>query len=346
MKTDHIVLVNSFRLTNGGWMVVPFGLHDHPEGYVQTLDETSAQVLVENLRANLEKDSEWPGLPITIGHPGHPGFEDTDGSAYGWIKHATMNADSRELRLKPEWNEDGLKLIQNKRFVYFSPEWAVRRIRGIHVAPEELHAVGLTNKPVIKTVRPLANSKPPKEEDKTMWKELLKLLGLKEDATENQAVEAVTALKTQISEITNEKNTLDVGKTNADAAVAAATQKLQEATDEINRIKEELTTERDAHVETLLDVANSDGRVPAGARKAWKDRFAADHKGTLAVLANATPVMNTASRTATQGGRDKTTPSHREEIITLMNAEKKKGIDQHTAFARVRRARPELFAEG
>ncbi|MDR3631721.1 MAG: phage protease [Desulfocapsaceae bacterium] len=161
-------------------------------------------------------------LPIDIEHATElKGPKGEPAPAMGWIKELQVRDGA--VWGRAEWNGTGSRLVADKRYRYLSPvilyQEADRTIVG-------LTSVGLTNQPNLKL--PALNSEQgdqsPKEE--SMLKALLAALGLPENATEAEAVAAVTGLKTDLATAANraENPSLEkfVPRADFDAALAKA----------------------------------------------------------------------------------------------------------------------------
>lgn len=344
-KSGDLALVslsNGFHLTGQGTLSMDYGEYPHPDGYIQVFDRQAALAIINAIAVEKQSDPDWPGIRVSIGHPGHPGFKETDDAAHAWCLNAV--ASDSGITFQPEWDEeDGAKL--RKKYRWFSPEWLCKKIAGNRVRPFVVTALGLTNRAVIKRARVNAETR---NGGRNMDKELLLMLSLAEDAGEEMVREAVKALKSHISWLETRITELEATITNLSgerdtvtAANAEQKTKLEEAT-------VALSNARKAHAGALLDQAMFDGRVPPGARAAWEQEFAQDHAATVLKLVNAKAVMKTGSEVASQGARGKAGESPREQIIALVNAEKAKlgdVPDAHLrATLRVKAAHPELFA--
>jgi len=112
------------------------------------------------------------------------------GKAAGWFTSVSLESDGLYGELDP--TESGGAAIRSKEFRFVSPDWDL----AADDRPIRLRTVGLTNTPNI-PVRPITNSKhftDTKPKTKTNMKEILQALGLAEDASEADALAALTAL--------------------------------------------------------------------------------------------------------------------------------------------------------
>jgi phage I-like protein/cation transport regulator ChaB len=118
--------------------------------------------------------------------------------AAGWIKKL-VNRGKDGVWGIVEWTEKARQMIANREYRYLSPVTLTRKSDGKVLA---ILGAGLTNMPNIDGMVPLVNKAGLPEgsggranKEEPMWKELLKLLGLPEDATEAAAMTAVNNLR-------------------------------------------------------------------------------------------------------------------------------------------------------
>lgn len=148
------------------------------------LDDQAAEAVVKTFN---EKRND---LVIDYEHQTLSGKE---APAAGWIKRL-INKGAEGVWAVVEWTERAKAYLTAKEYRYLSPVLAVgkddRRVLAL------LHA-GLTNTPAIDGMVPLvldSRFRAGSEEETTM-KKIFAVLGLKDDATEDQAVDAVNKLK-------------------------------------------------------------------------------------------------------------------------------------------------------
>lgn len=123
----------------------------------------------------------------------HQTLEDVQAPAAGWIKELYKGTDA--IIAKVEWTQKGAEYLKNKEYKYLSP---VVLVRKKDQKAAVLHSAALTNTPAIDGMFPLVNAvhidELTTEGGKIMdLKELAKLLGLPEDATEEDIKKAVAA---------------------------------------------------------------------------------------------------------------------------------------------------------
>jgi len=349
-----------FVVTQGETLEVPFGEypHDDPRVGVQVLDLEAANAIVasmQSLRGRLA--ARWGGYPVYVGHPDDPGFEDGDGSAYGWIMGAHINAANTALVFEVKWTPEGSELVSNARYKYYSPRWGLT-IRDAsasnrRTAPCELKSVGLTNRPNI-PVPPVSNTKPAvaevgtaNQEEDMDPKQLAIALGLAEDATPEQITEALAALK-------QERDDLATQLTEAQAANAEADQAKSEAEAKADAEKTNAANARKSYANELITNAIAAGKVPETDRDTLAGEFEANFAAANAKLTALRPQMPIDSKTGTAHTRKPNGDEGvQQKIVTACN-EAKAGIraaspalnaaQVHTqAYAQVKKEHPDWF---
>lgn len=115
--------------------------------------------------------------------------------AAGWVKELILDADAGNIKARVEWTPRAKEYLENREYRYVSPVITVRKADKKAVG---LHSIALTNTPAIEGMAPLVNKSDP-EGGQDPMNELLKtlagMLDLAEDATEEQVLEALKALK-------------------------------------------------------------------------------------------------------------------------------------------------------
>ena len=124
----------------------------------------------------------------------HQTLEGVIAPAAGWIT-ALDNRGQDGLWAEASWTQKAQDFINNREYRYLSPVVQVRQSDGRAVF---LHSVGLTNTPAIDGMHPLANkigaAAPEEDMNMELLKKLAALMGLPETATEEEIIQAVTAL--------------------------------------------------------------------------------------------------------------------------------------------------------
>lgn len=129
--------------------VVPTGKWDHPAYGEMEITTADIQQFIKNFKAKVRRD-----LPITAGHDN--GGNGGELPAIGWFREL-FDRGVKGLYAVVEWTEEGKRLLQEKAFKYFSPEFY-----DVYADPEtgktyEHVLVGgaLTNKPYFKELDPV-----------------------------------------------------------------------------------------------------------------------------------------------------------------------------------------------
>ncbi len=157
--------------------------------------------------------------------------------------------------------------------------------------------------------------------------ELIKILGLDENATDEQIMTAIKAGAQAVEELATER-------TKAEAAEAEKAQ----AETEKDEAKAELANERAAHRALLLDQAIAEGRISVAGRAAWDKRLTDDFAAGKVALANEKPLKTASAVTQTPGEQSKV------DLVALANERMQKhpGMTYTTAFAAVMKEHPEV----
>lgn len=261
----------------------------------------------ESMKAKIEKH----GVDLVVDYE-HQTLGGVQAPAAGWVKELILDAGNIKARI--EWTPKALEYLKNREYRYISPVITVRKSDGKAVG---LHSIALTNTPAIEGMTPLVNKSDP-EGGQDPMNELLKtlagLLDLAEDATEEQVVEALKALKDAAAAAAAEQPP-DDNKGNNDAVVAnkaicemlglkvgAPTEEvaakiagLQSAANsdpnlvaEVKALKAQMA-ERDA--DEAVDLALKDGKITP-AQKEWAKSYAlSDPKGFAGFVDKAPQVV-------------------------------------------------------
>ena len=117
----------------------------------------------------------------------HQTLKGCEAPAAGWVKE--LKLEDGQIKAVVEWTPRGARYLENKEYRYLSPVVNVRKADNKAVG---LHSLALTNTPAIEGMNPIVNSDNFEGGQHSMdIKKLAELLGLSEDATEEQVVEAL-----------------------------------------------------------------------------------------------------------------------------------------------------------
>ena len=181
-----------------GVQLCPFG--DWPNGgTVQKCDEVAFNKLVEKWR-------EGGGREIICDFEHR--FEDpsltSDTSAAAWITNLAVNKE-RGLVGDLKFTDAGAQAVTSRRLRFLSPVWTL----DADGRPDRLRSVALTNKPAIPVAcvlnRAPQPAKEPVEGQEKQMDKLKELLGLAPEASDEDVIAAVSALKDQVAELNKEK---------------------------------------------------------------------------------------------------------------------------------------------
>jgi hypothetical protein len=345
---DLVDQANSLDLSAApdGWaLLARYGDWPHEKG-LQRFGREQADEIVSRFH------SAWGrikraivGLPVFKGHPDIADFANIhrDRTEYGQIADLEARDDGLWGRLVLGSAGADLVVAGHK---HVSPHWKARRsgeASGRQVyAPALLVSVGLTPTPNIPGPS-LTNSAHTETKAPTMPSWLLSLLGLANEATEDQTREAVTALtqRPATEALANEQT----ARTTAEQRVAALEAELSTLKAEIVAGTTALANERTARRAEAVSSAIAAGRIVEADRALWTARLERDFAAESVALANAQSPLKTASAARTAGlgvrkeGADRI--GQIQAKVTERMASSKEDYD--TAFANVRRDCPALF---
>jgi hypothetical protein len=366
-QVEFISLGNEVSADEQGWQLIPFGEWLHPDG-LQRFDESSAKKIVgyfKNTWAQFKR--AMVGLPVYNGHPDVREFANKypDKTEYGQV--ADMEVRPTGLAIKQVLSSAGASLVKaGKKFI--SPHWLANEVgktsNGLPIwSPDFLVSVGLTDKPNIPN-HSLINS----QSTKPMNPELLKLLGLAADATDEQVTAAVTALKNrpEASALANEKTAREA----AEGSQTAVKNELDATKTKLTDAQVALANERKAHVETHLGNAVRIGKITIADQETWRPRLLGNFPVEVVALANEKVKVKTETVTGYLAEADQALKARlanggdepdgdecgagnlSKKILEAVAAEKQtpaiaalpKGKQHDAAFANVAKAHPKWFA--
>jgi len=305
--------------------VIPYGYHDTPKGPFNLDDEAETLVIADF-------DAHKNDMVIDYEHQTLQGVE---APAAGWIKKL-INKGTEGIWAELEWTERARQYIANKEYKYVSPVF-LKRISDNKVV--RLINVALTNQPNIDGMVPLINKdsdyrfEDDKKEDVNMWKELLKIMGLAETATEQDAIAVVNKLKetkepTQIVANKGVLEALGLKEGATEAEVTGTIMAMKQSHGQVGDLATELAqlkarlAEKDAG--DLVALAMKDGKITP-AQKDWADEYAKRDPDGFRVFVAKAPVVVVMGKVVTP---DKTGEGAVDETQTQIN--KLCGIDDET----------------
>lgn len=278
--------------------IIPLGSWtDHPSGKFKV---TQADVvkIIENFTTE-END-------CVIDYE-HQTLNGSEAPAAGWITEL-INKGEEGLYAKVEWTKRGEEYIENKEYKYLSPVLlSSHQDEEDWNRPHVLHSAALTNKPFIDGMKAIVNKNYNfgiEEEEEMDKKELIKVLGLKDDATEGEVLTALKDLQNdnQTSDegdggeevkIVNNKvlDALDLEEGASHSEVVATIHALKQSTvngvsvEEFNELKQEMKrSKRDE----LVQLAMKEGKI-SPAQKEWAESYAEDDPEGFKTFINKAP---------------------------------------------------------
>lgn len=325
----------------GGWVkIAPFGTYpgskpDRPQHFTEV--EASAMVQeFSSLRGRLGR--LFRGIPIYIGHPDKDPVTYSDHRRLGRLCGLEVRPDG--LYGEPEWNALGEENLREGYWVYPSPRWDAPLGRK-EFRPDRLISVGLTNMPRIADSEPVTNSSLDTETQTTeiMDRKLLtEKLGLDVTATDEEILAALTKVMSDAA--TAEAKAQEAVTATAEANTAKTEKEtvacsLTAARSRITTLEGELQTSREAHANSLLDAAETSGRITRAERAEWLPKLTGDARETEANSLQAiTPKLNTTSidlaTSRVQIGDEK---QRRETVSNAVEANMSKGMSYDEAWA-------------
>lgn len=192
MKNGLRIIANSIEVKG-----VPETIKILPMGHVSSL---KGNFVVDEESFNLMKNTfKKRGLDIVVDYE-HQTLENVQAPAGGWIKD--IQIEDGAVVAKVEWTPKAQEYLKNKEYKYLSPVVLTRKSDSRAVV---LHSVALTNTPAIDNMYPIVNKDASEEVDlkeyeieggneMELLKKLAALLGLSEDATEEQIMQALKEL--------------------------------------------------------------------------------------------------------------------------------------------------------
>lgn len=306
--------------------VIPYGYHDTPKGPF-ALDDDGARGIIEAFEAQTN-DMVIDYEHQTIANP------PVEAPAAGWIKKL-VNRGAEGIWAVIEWTEKAKQYIANREYKYVSPVF-LKRISDNRVIG--LINVALTNQPNIDGMVPLANKLGFEGDTNTKeatMKDLLKLLGLSEDAKEEAAIVAVNKLKTDLAAktvvIIASKGVLDalgLAESATESEIIGTIEAMKQSHTSIADIVKELNTlkagltQRDA--DGAVEIAMKEGKITP-AQKDWALDYAKRDLEGFKVFVSKAPVVVIEGKVVTD---QKETGSGIDDVQTQIN--KMCGVDEET----------------
>jgi hypothetical protein len=331
-----------------GWVkIAPFGTYpgskpDRPQNFT----ESEANSMVKeftSLRGRLGR--MFRGIPIYIGHPDKDPAIYTDHRRLGRLTDLQVRPDG--LYGEPEWNALGEENLREGYWVYPSPRWDAPVGRPTF-RPDRLISVGLTNMPRIADSEPVTNSSLDTESQTTeiMDRKLLtEKLNLDVTATDEEIFAKLAKLQSDADTAASNMVTKDKLVETAENSLTLVRSELDQAKTKITTLEGDVKTTREAHANSLLDAAETTGRITKAERAEWLPRLTGETREAEAnALQAITPKLNTTPLDVTKSrvdiGNEK---QRRETVANAVDANIARGMDYDSAWAAAKKD-PELKA--
>lgn len=180
---DDFLVLNGSNVELAG---VPDTISVLPVGHVVS-SKGEFDVDEESFRA-MQAQIARRGVDLVVDYE-HQTLKGVQAPAAGWVKE--LKLENGSIQATVEWTPRGAEYLKNREYRYLSPVVNVRKADNKAVG---LHSLALTNTPAIEGMAPLVNSANFEGGNgMDIIKQLAKLLGLDEDATEEQVVQALEA---------------------------------------------------------------------------------------------------------------------------------------------------------
>lgn len=273
-RKGFLVVANSIQVDGvpDRIKILPFGLVKSRKGPF-TVDEAGFREMYQYF-----KDRQ---LDVVIDYE-HQTLEGSQAPAAGWIKDMELTKDG--VMASVEWTDKAKEYLANKEYRYLSPVVLKRKEDDKAV---RLHSVGLTNTPAIDGMTPIINSldmdfdfDDKGDENMDFLKEIAKLLGLSEEATQEQVIEAIKKLSAtaQNQEVVANKTILEMLDLKEDCKLEDVTGKIIALKNPAGYVSVEKFNELAQKIQKkesddLVQMALSTGKITP-AQKEWAEVYA------------------------------------------------------------------------
>ena len=293
------------------------------EDAVFMFDEAAAKAILDDFRAKAKRP-DWPGLLVDREHFSNDPEKTSD--AMAWARDIRQDADG-SIWTRWEFTPEGEKLWSGKVLVSRSPLFlSVPAKGGREYRPVALESIGMTNTPHFRDLSTLAAAREAAEvtthEGEIQMEEILKALGLAEDASPEDAVAAVEALKQKASA--------------AESAAAEAEKERDDAVAECRKVQADafIAANRDriADEAKCREIYVKDPELATAMLAACKAPAKEPGQKVLAAATAKTPAREAEATRAA---------ARQTKVNEYMSAHQ--GVPFHVAWSACRAADPELF---
>jgi len=286
---------------DGAVQLFPAGTFTAPRGAMMgsgpwNIDDQSAAALIARVKQRINDIAvDYEHQTLAAAQNGQPA------PASGWLKPENLEwRPGQGLYVKsPEWTEKAAAFIAQGEYKYLSPVFSYHKQTGQVL---DLLHVGLTNNPAIDGMEGVllaaAKSLSQQPEEPVMEK-LLKMLGLSAEASEDEAVAALTAIQTTADDLKKDLKAKDeaiaAAKASGDATAMEAITGLQT---EVAALTQQIQT---SEMDTLIAAAKAEGKLIPAQEKWARELGVAALKGYLDV---AQPIEALTKQQSTTQKRD------------------------------------------
>lgn len=324
-----------FSDTADGWFKIsPYGqFRGKVPGRPQTIFYENATAMVEEFNSVLGKlGRAFRGVPIYHGHPDVDPEIWTDDRRIGKITKLDARADG--LWGLAEWNSTGLENKAEGWWIYPSPRWDAPAGKT-SFTPDRLISIGLTNTPRILESEPVFNSLLENNNNIMDPKLIREKLGLAPEATDEEClakIDSLTAAATEKEALAPELETLK-------NSLNQETVKKEQLACSLSAAESNNASLREAHNNSLIELALRDARITAADRAAWAQRLSgAAREAQVNALTALKPILNTRAiplgdRRAERGAAD----DLREQVANAVTALEATGLSYHEAWMKTKK---------
>ena len=306
--------------------VIPYGVKINTPKGPFTCDEESAAAVIADFEAHKNQ--------MVIDYE-HQTLQGTEAPAAGWITKL-IDKGNEGIWAVVNWTDRAKQYLINKEYKYVSPVVAQRKL---DLKIVRLINVALTNQPNIDGMVPLVNKldyqiqNNKKEEPK--MKDLLKLLGLAEIATEadaivaiNKLMEAATKNGTVIMANKGVLTALGLAETATEAEVTGTIMAMKQSHDQVGALAQTVKDLKDKlslkDATEVVAMAMKEGKITP-AQKPWADEYAKNDLEGFKVFVAKAPVVVVMGKVVNE---DKHVDGALDD--TQIEINKMMGVDQET----------------
>lgn len=231
-----------------------------PPGPVLEGRDGRTWVLEDPLTVVQAFDADGKPLPMDYEHATeHKGPLGEPAPAVAWIAELEVRTEG-SVWGRVEWNEEGRRAVESRQYRFISPVFDYTA-DGRHVV--RLTSVGLTNMPNLRLAALNRNDRTPDDNgagnmEDGMLKAICHALGLKEDATEQEVLAAITTQKTEVETAKNRAENPDLTRF---VPRLEYDQMQERATNAEKKLKEREQTELNANIAKEVDAAVEAGKI-------------------------------------------------------------------------------------